>query len=94
MNNANEKVAIRPVLPAHGYYAPLLKKVKRKVLDYINVRTEKSQGTSLRWLRGEVRPTTPAERKVVADALKKYADCKLTGNELFPEDFPYTGAHN
>ena len=94
MNNANKNTAIVPVLPAHGYYAPLLKKVKRKVLDYINVRTEKSQGTSLRWLRGEVRPTTPAERQVVADALKKYAGCTLTGDELFPEDFPYRGANN
>lgn len=94
MNNANENVAIRPVLPAHRYYAPLLKKVKKEVMGYIKVRTEKSVGTSLRWLRGEVRPTTPAERKVVADALKKYAGCTLTGDELFPEDFPYSGANN
>lgn len=94
MNNANKNAAISPVLPAHRYYAPLSKRTKREVMDYIKVRTEKSIGTSLRWLRGEVRPTTPAERKVVSDALKKYAGCTLTGDELFPEDFPYRGANN
>ena len=94
MNNANKNAAIRPVLPAHGYYAPLSKRTKRKVQDYIKARTEKSIGTSLRWLRGEVRPTTPAERKVVSNALKKYAGCTLTGEELFPEEFPYRGANN
>lgn len=94
MNNANKNVAISPVLPAKWYYSPLSKRTKRKVQNYIKARTEKSIGTSLRWLRGEVRPTTPAERKVVSDALKKYAGCALTGDELFPKEFPSRGANN
>ena len=39
-------------------------------------------------------PQTIAERNAVAKAMAKYADCKLTGDELFPEDFPYRGANN
>ena len=95
MNNANENPANAPVLPAQRYYEKLPRKVKGDILKALNETIgKKSIVTYYRWFYGQVYPQTIAERNAVAKAMAKYADCKLTGNELFPEDFPYRGANN
>lgn len=95
MNNANEKPANTQILPAQRYYKALPKKVKGDILKALKKAIgKKSNITYYRWLYGHVYPQTIAERNAVAKAMAKYTDCKLTGNELFPEDFPYRGANN
>ena len=95
MNNANENNANACVLPAQRYYENLPRKVKGDILKALNETIgKKSIVTYYRWFYGQVYPQTIAERNAVAKAMAKYAGCTLTGDELFPEDFPYTGAHN
>lgn len=95
MNNANENNANELILPAQRYYEYLPKKVKSDILSELKKTIgKKSNITYYRWLYGQVYPQTIAERNAVAKAMKKYAGCTLTGDELFPENFPYTGAHN
>ena len=81
MNNANENSANVSILPAQRYY----------LNETIG---KKSIVTYYRWFYGQVYPQTIAERNAVAKAMAKYTDCRLTGDELFPEDFPYRGANN
>lgn len=95
MNNANENSANVSILPAQRYYENLPRKVKGDILKALNETIgKKSIVTYYRWFYGQVYPQTIAERNAVAKAMAKYADCKLTGDELFPEDFPYRGANN
>lgn len=95
MNNASENNANAPILPAQRYYEDLPKKVKSDILNELKKTIgKKSNITYYRWLYGQVYPQTIAERNAVAKAMAKYTDCKLTGDELFPEDFPYRGANN
>ena len=95
MNNANENNANACVLPAQRYYKSLPKKVKGEILRTLEETIgKKSKITYIRWFYGQVYPQTIAERNAVAQAMNQYAGCTLTGDELFPEDFPYTGANN
>ena len=95
MNNANENSANVPILPAQRYYENLPRKVKGDILKALNETIgKKSIVTYYRWFYGQVYPQTIAERNAVAKTMAKYTDCRLTGDELFPKEFPYRGANN
>ena len=95
MDNANEIGANAPVLPAQRYYENLPKKVKGEIMRTLEETIgKKSKITYIRWFYGQVYPQTIAERNAVAKTMAKYTDCRLTGDELFPKEFPYRGANN
>lgn len=94
MHDATEIGDNMPALPAERYYAALSKKQRGEVLRLLDTTVGKSKTTYIRWFYGLVYPTSVAERNAVAKALRNVARCRLSGDQLFPKDYPYAGVNN
>lgn len=81
------------MLPAQKVYSALPRSTRSAVLVLLGLHIGKSKVTFIRWFHGVVYPRTLVERKAVAKVLEKLVGCKLTGDELFPEGYPYRGAN-
>lgn len=81
-----------PILPAQEYYSALNKVRRSMLLSELVLTTGKNKITMWRWFRGRLRPDK-AHREKVAFALGKIMKTKFKGDELFPENYPYTGTH-
>lgn len=88
-----DNIEARPVLPAQKVYSALPRSTRGAVLVLLGLYIGKSKVTFTRWFHGVVYPRTRVERKTVAKVLEKLAGCKLSGDELFPADYPYRGAN-
>lgn len=94
MHDAIENGDNPPMLPAERYYSALPKKQRGEVLRILDKTVGKAKTTYIRWFYGLVYPPSVAERNAVAKALKEIAGCRMSGDALFPEDYPYRGANN
>ena len=81
-----------PILPAQEYYTSLDKVHRSMLLSELVLTTGKHKITMWRWFSGKLRPDK-LYRENVAFTLGKIVKEKLNGDELFPENYPYTGAH-
>ncbi len=81
-----------PILPAQEYYSEFNKVRRSMFLSELALTTYKSKITIWRWFHGVLRPDK-LYREKVAFTLGKIVKEKLNGDELFPENYPYTGTH-
>lgn len=93
MERTGDSIEARPVLPAQKVYSSLPRYTRSAVLVFLRMHIGKSKVTFIRWFYGVVYPRTLVERNAVAKVLGKLAGCKLSGDELFPADYPYRGAN-
>lgn len=92
MNNTSLKPENATILP-YKEYVDSLGKI-RKSMFYAELRliTGKCKATLCRWRNGSIRPSK-TERKSIAFSVSKFSKVKMSGDELFPENYPYVGAH-
>ena len=93
MAKSTTKAKNSPILPAQEYYFKLNRAWRSVVLSELMLTIDKSQATIWRWFHGVLRPDK-AHREKVAFTLGKIMKTKFKGDELFPENYPYTGTHN
>ena len=89
MNTANQR-AVK--LPFQEYVSTLGKTRKSMLWAEIRLATGKDNTTIWRWANGYSRPGK-SDMDNIAFCVNKFSEKGLSGDALFPEDYPYKGTH-